>query len=170
MTIIVLMGVTGAGKSTVGRLLGSRLGWPFFDGDDYHPPANLAKMAGGHPLDDGDRAGWLERLARVIGQLSAGDQPAVLACSALKRGYRDRLRAAGRDVRFVYIEARPGLLRQRLAERPEHFMPASLLDSQLATLEEPRRALVVSADEPAATLVDQIVAWLHSKEISDGTA
>jgi gluconokinase len=169
MLFVIVMGVTGAGKSTIGRLLSRRLGWPFFDGDDYHPPVNVAKMASGQPLTDGDRAGWLDRLAQLVGQQCQQGQPAVLACSALKRSYRDQLRAAGQDVRFVYLQCQPDLLKQRLMERPDHFMPASLLDSQLATLETPHDALIVRAEESAAVLVDQIVVWLRRSEKHDGT-
>lgn len=162
MTIVILMGVTGAGKSTVGRYLSQELGWSFIEGDDYHPPANIQKMAQGQPLDDADRIEWLDQLAMLIGQLSDQDQPAVMTCSTLKRSYRSQLRAAGRGVHFVYLRGERDLLWQRLSDRQNHFMPASLLDSQFATLEEPRRALTINVDQPVTTIVKEIQRWLFN--------
>lgn len=131
------MGVSGTGKSTVGRGLAETLGLPFVEGDDLHPPANVAKMAAGIPLTDADRAPWLDRIAAELGR------PLIITCSALKRSYRDRLRAAAPDLVLVYLHGSPELLASRMAQRDGHFMPQSLLESQLATLEEP------SADEDA---------------------
>ncbi|GHF18852.1 gluconokinase [Pseudolysinimonas yzui] len=131
------MGVSGTGKSTIGRGLAETLGLPFVEGDDLHPPANVAKMAAGIPLTDADRAPWLDRIAAEL------DRPVVITCSALKRSYRDRLRAAAPDLVLVYLHGSPELLAARMAQRDGHFMPPSLLESQLATLEEP------SADEDA---------------------
>jgi gluconokinase len=135
--VIVVMGVSGTGKSTVGRALAETLDLPFVEGDDLHPPANVAKMADGIPLTDADRAPWLDRVAARL------DQPGVVTCSALKRSYRDRLRAAAPDLVLVYLHGTPELLATRMAQRDGHFMPTSLLESQLATLEEP------AADEDA---------------------
>jgi gluconokinase len=135
--VIVVMGVSGTGKSTIGRALAETLDLPFIEGDDLHPPANVAKMADGIPLTDADRAPWLDRIAARL------DQPAVVTCSALKRSYRDRLRAAAPDLVLVYLHGTPELLATRMAQRDGHFMPTSLLESQLATLEEP------AADEDA---------------------
>lgn len=135
--VIVVMGVSGTGKSTVGRALAETLDLPFVEGDDLHPPANVAKMADGIPLTDADRAPWLDRIAAQL------DKPVVVTCSALKRGYRDRLRAAAPDLVLVYLHGTPELLATRMAQRDGHFMPTSLLESQLATLEEP------AADEDA---------------------
>lgn len=135
MSRIVLAGVSGSGKTTIGQLLADRLGCPFLDADDFHPPENLAKMRAGTPLDDTDRAAWLTTLGETL-----ATQPAtvVLACSALKRAYRDRLRELAPDLHFFLLTVDPAELRRRLESRAdtgEHFMPASLLDSQLATLE-----------------------------------
>lgn len=126
------MGVAGSGKSTVGALLAARLGLPFVDGDALHPPANVAKMAAGIPLDDDDRAPWLDA---VGDRLASGG--VVVACSALRRAYRDRLREAAPAARFVLLHGTRELLAARLGARTDHFMPAALLDSQLATLELP---------------------------------
>jgi carbohydrate kinase (thermoresistant glucokinase family) len=127
---IVIAGVSGSGKTTVGRLLAERLGCGFADADDFHPPENIAKMKAGIPLGDADRAGWLDALGRHL----AGESAVVLACSALKRAYRDRLRALAGPLRFVVLVVEKDQLVARMESR-EHFMPASLLDSQLATLE-----------------------------------
>jgi gluconokinase len=133
--VLVIMGVSGSGKSTVGMLLAQRLGWPFEEGDSLHPAANVAKMAAGHPLTDEDRWPWLDRIGAKLAQ----GERTVVACSALRRAYRDRLRAAaGPKLRFVYLEATPEEMRARVAGRVGHYMPASLVDSQFAALEPPR--------------------------------
>lgn len=129
---VVVMGVSGTGKSTIGVAVAAALGLPFVEGDDLHPPANVAKMAAGIPLDDADRAPWLDLVAA---ELAA--RPSVVACSALKRAYRDRLRAAAPDLALVFLHGAPELLAERVGARTAHFMPGSLLDSQLATLEPP---------------------------------
>lgn len=130
---LLVMGVSGAGKSTVGRLLADRLGLPFADADDFHPPANIAKQAAGQPLTDEDRAPWLA----AIGDWLAGAQGGVATCSALKRAYRDRLRAACPRVAFLHLTGPQALIAARQAARQGHFMPASLIASQFATLEVP---------------------------------
>ena len=148
---VVVMGVSGSGKTTVGAALAHALGLEFVDGDALHPAANVAKMAAGIPLDDADRAPWLDAIGAV---LAAG--PVVVACSALKRVYRDRLRAAAPTLQLIFLDGERDVLASRMAARPGHFMPASLLDSQLATLERPtpdEHALTVDIDEPAATIV-----------------
>ncbi|GHC62722.1 gluconokinase [Neogemmobacter tilapiae] len=132
MTAIVVMGVCGCGKSSVGQGIAAALGLPFTDGDDLHPAANVAKMASGQPLTDADRWPWLTKVGET---LAPGG---VVACSALKRSYRDHIRKAAPDVRFVYLHGDRALLAARLAARPGHFMPPALLDSQLATLEIPQ--------------------------------
>ncbi|BDB42317.1 gluconokinase [Mycobacterium kiyosense] len=126
----MVMGVSGSGKSTVGAVLAQRLGMPFLDADTLHPPANVAKMSAGEPLTDDDRFGWLDR----VGQWLA-TQRGVVSCSALKRRYRDQLRGHRPSVRFLHLSAPPGVIAARLAARPDHFMPATLLQSQLDTLE-----------------------------------
>lgn len=158
--VLVVMGVSGSGKSTVGARLAQRLGWDFAEGDDLHPAANVAKMAAGQPLTDADREPWLAAIAAWIdAELQAGRR-GVITCSALKRHYRDRLRRA--DVRFVYLRVARAELERRLTRRPQHFMPASLLDSQLAALEPPaadEAAMTVEASDPDRA-VDIIVAAL----------
>ena len=132
------MGVSGCGKTTLGEALVQALGLPFFDGDDFHSPQARAKMTAGTPLDDDDRAPWLERIGAELADARKHPRGAVIACSALRRAYRDRLRAAvGADLRFVFLDGDKALMRQRVASRPGHYMPASLIDSQFATLERP---------------------------------
>jgi gluconokinase len=132
---IVVMGVSGCGKSTLAQALGARLGWRFVEGDTLHPPANIAKMAAGIPLDDTDRRPFLEAVAQAI--VAARGAGIVVSCSALKRSYRDLIRARAGEVTFVLPDMPRALLAARLAQREDHFMPASLLDSQLAALEPP---------------------------------
>jgi len=158
---VVVMGVSGSGKTTVGAALADALGLPFVDGDSLHPAANVAKMAAGIPLDDADRAPWLDAIGAV---LAAG--PVVVACSALKRAYRDRLRAAAPALQLVFLDGSPSLLASRMAARPGHFMPTTLLDSQLATLERPEpdeHAFTADIVEPS----DEIVASL-AERMTDG--
>jgi gluconokinase len=131
------MGVAGCGKSTTGAALSKALGWPFRDADSFHPPANIEKMSRGLPLDDADRWPWLDAIAGWIEERRAAAAPAIVSCSALKRAYRERIMGARRDVRLVYLKGDSALIRRRLEARKHHFMPASLLDSQLAVLEEP---------------------------------
>lgn len=131
---LVVMGVAGCGKSAVGAALAERLGLPLVEGDDFHPPHNIAKMRQGQPLDDADRAGWLQVLAQ---QLRQRPQGAVLACSALKRAYRDILRTGAPELRFVYLRLDPEQARARTAARAGHFYPASLVASQFEALEDP---------------------------------
>lgn len=132
---VVVMGVTGSGKTTVATELARRLDWDFTEGDDHHPPANVAKMRAGIPLDDADRLPWLRELAAWIGEHEQAGRSCVLTCSALRRSYRDVLRGAGARVRFVHLTGSPELLAQRIGSRTGHFMPPSLLASQLSTLE-----------------------------------
>jgi gluconokinase len=137
VTVVLVMGVSGSGKSTVGAALARRLGWPFLDADDMHPPANVAKMAAGVPLDDSDRLPWLTRIAEWIELGRSTGQAAVVGCSALKRTYRDRLREADPDLVVVHLTGERDQLQARLAQRRGHFFPAALLDAQLADLEAP---------------------------------
>lgn len=148
---VVVMGVSGSGKSTVGAALADALGLRFVDGDALHPAANVAKMAAGIPLDDADRAPWLDAIGAVLAA-----EPVVVACSALRRVYRDHLRAAAPKLQLVFLDGSPELLASRMVARPGHFMPASLLDSQLATLEPPTPAehpLTVDIAAPVAEIV-----------------
>ena len=147
--VVVTMGVSGAGKSWFGAALARSLDWPFQEGDDLHPPANIAKMEAGIPLDDADRAPWLAQVGEWIAATLAAGRDGVVSCSALKHAYRDRLRAAGAGVRFVYLRVPEVELRRRM-ERREHFMPPALLRSQLDTLEEP-------LGEPDALVVDGLL-------------
>jgi len=157
--ILVVMGVTGCGKSTVGAALAGRLGWTFLDADDFHPPANVEKMRAGAPLVDDDRWPWLDRLARELAAIERAGGHAVLACSALKAAYRKRLAVAG-DVRFVHLRGSEDLIGERLAQRSHRYMPASLLASQFATLEAPADAIVVDIDAPVEMLLERIVSAL----------
>ncbi len=131
------MGVSGCGKSTLGRSLAVALDCRYVEGDELHPAANVAKMAAGTPLTDDDRAGWLAAIAALLAEADSGGRSLVVSCSALKRSYRDRLRAGCADLRFVHLQGDRALLLARMDDRPGHYMPASLLDSQLATLEPP---------------------------------
>jgi gluconokinase len=158
--IIVLMGVCGCGKTTVGRALAKALGWPFYDADAFHPPANVAKMASGTPLTDEDRWPWLDSIVREMRRVQADGGNAVLACSALKQSYRDRLATAG-DVRFVHLAGDYQTIATRLTGRRHEYMPASLLASQFATLELPQDALTVdvhySVDEQVRQIRDALL-------------
>lgn len=143
---LVVMGVSGVGKTSVAAEIVTRTGWAFIEGDDLHPAANRAKMSAGTPLEDSDRWPWLRRIAEWIGEQEAAGRSAVLTCSALKRSYRDLLCDGHPSVRFVYLVAPPELIKQRVDARKGHFMPPSLLDSQLATLEP------LGPDEPGTAV------------------
>jgi gluconokinase len=153
--VIILMGVTGSGKTTVGLALAESLGWQFVDADDFHPPANVAKMRAGIPLDDADRAPWLASLHDAIGDWLQSDTNVVLACSALKQAYREKL-IVSPEVRLVYLRGSPELISQRLAQRYGHYMDPNLLASQFATLEEPEEAIVVDVDAEVPEIVSTI--------------
>lgn len=144
---VVVMGVSGSGKSTVGQGLAEALGWRYIEGDSLHPPDNVARMAAGIALTDDDRRGWLDRIAAALAHARTAQQGAVVACSALKRAYRDRLRQADPALRFVWLHGDEALLASRLQARQGHYMPPSLLGSQLQTLEPP-------ADDEAAMALD----------------
>jgi len=154
---IVVMGVSGSGKSTVGAALAQRLRVPFADGDDFHPPANIAKMTAGQPLDDDDRYPWLEAIGQWLADHHDGG---VMSCSALKRKYRDQMRRHCADVEFLHLSGTPEVIGKRQASRPGHFMPASLLQSQFATLEplDPdERGTVIDVDQNIDSIVDNYV-------------
>jgi gluconokinase len=150
--IIVLMGVTGSGKTTVGRLLAEDLGWTYFDADDFHSEPNIEKMKGGIPLNDADRKPWLESLRELVRDYLIRSEDAVLACSALKASYREFL-LLDQSVKLVYLKSDYQLIRERLEQRRGHYMDPALLDSQFDTLEEPQECLRIdAASDPPAIL------------------
>ena len=158
--VYVVMGVTGSGKSTVGAMLAQRLGVDFVEGDHYHPPENVRRMASGIALTDEDRAGWLRALAARVRQAKDAGAGMVLTCSALKRAYRDVFRGADPEVRFVFLKGTVSLIGERISARQGHFMPASLLQSQLAILEEPaddEHAISYEISGTPEAIVDAIV-------------
>ena len=160
---IVVMGVSGCGKSTVGTHLAQRRRATFLDADDFHPPANVERMRAGIALTDADRAGWLDALAARLAQARAAQEPVVLACSALKRSYRNALRRAAPELTLVHLTGSPALLAERIAARPGHYMPPSLLPSQLALLEAPgddERAITLDVAQPTDELVAAILRTL----------
>ena len=158
--IVLLMGVSGVGKSTVGKRLALRLVWSFHDADDLHSPASVARMRSGQPLDDEARMPWLQRVRDLIGTLSRQGVDAVVACSALKASYRAFLLEGATDVRVVHLTAPAEVLRRRVSHREGHFMPPTLVDSQVATLEPPADALTIDASLPVEEVVEQIVEGL----------
>jgi carbohydrate kinase (thermoresistant glucokinase family) len=162
--IVVVAGVSGSGKTTVGSLLADRLGWPFTDADALHTVANIAKMKAGHPLSDVDRRPWLARVRARIDAYAASGQSAVLACSALKRSYREELLAGRPEARMVFLHVTREVLQARLHARHGHFFPAALLVTQLADLQDPEPAenvLVVDDTAPLEQVVDEIIARLR---------
>jgi gluconokinase len=162
--VIVVMGVAGSGKTTVGALLAGQLGWPYAEADNFHPQSNVDKMAAGHPLTDEDRTPWLEAIGRWIDERGAADEPGVVSCSGLKRSYRDLLRHGRPEVRVVFLEGSRELIMRRMVARHGHFMKAAMLDSQFADLEVPtpdERVLVVSVDHTPEEIVAQIRIALH---------
>lgn len=154
--VIVIMGVAGSGKTVVGRTLAKALGFTFVDADDLHPPANVAKMSRHIPLDDADRAPWLAALKTRLAELQRTNTNVVLACSALKERFRSELRTGIAGLRYVYLKTSVPVLEARLKTRKEHFMPADLLPSQLAALEEPHDAIVMDGDADVETIVGEI--------------
>lgn len=157
--IAVVMGVSGAGKTAIGAALARELGWRFIDADDYHPQANVAKMAAGQPLDDADRWPWLDRLNAIL----RAEQDAVLACSALKERYRARLAKGVHRVEWIHLKGDFELIRSRLAQRQHRYMPASLLESQFAALEPPSRAITVEVSADVAACVAAIAKQLRAR-------
>ncbi|HZP85829.1 MAG TPA: gluconokinase [Burkholderiales bacterium] len=160
ITVIVIMGVSGSGKTAIGALLAGMLHWEFADADDFHPESNILKMASGIPLGDEDRWPWLHAIAAWIDAHRAKGTRGVVTCSALKRRYRDILIGDRRDVALVYLQGEKSLIARRMAKRHEHFMPVALLQSQLDTLEEPgldEHPVVVSIDAPPLAMATEIV-------------
>lgn len=160
---LIVMGVSGSGKSTIGDKLAERLCWPYEDGDRFHPASNVAKMSAGHPLTDEDRWPWLRAIADEIDRVGKAGQHAVIACSALKRVYRDVLVHGRSDVRIVFLDGTQQLIASRLAQRKGHFMPPGLLASQFTTLEPPgtsENPVIVSIDASVETIIDDIISQL----------
>jgi gluconokinase len=166
---VVVMGVSGSGKSLVGGTLAARLDVPFIEGDQLHPAANVAKMSAGTPLTDDDRWPWLDRVGEELRATTATAGGAIAACSALKRIYRDWLRqVVSRELRFVFLRGDRATLAARMVARAHHFMPASLLDSQLATLEDPsgeKGVLTIDVEATPAAIVAEAVAWLTKRDV-----
>ena len=166
MTIAVMMGVSGSGKTTIAEGVAQREGWKLLEGDAFHPPANVEKMRHGHPLTDEDRWPWLRAIAAEIDAMRARGESAVVACSALKRAYRDILIGDRPGVVLVYLRGSHELIAARMAARKGHFMPPALLDSQFATLEEPRpdeHPIVVSVAPPPAAIIDEVARQLQER-------
>lgn len=162
---LIVMGVSSSGKSSIGKALADRLGWRFADGDDFHPPANVEKQRAGQPLTDEDRWPWLQSIADEIDRVTAEGGRLVVACSALKRVYRELLVHGRHDIRIVYLDGSKDLIGKRMAARQNHFMPPSLLDSQFKTLEVPgpdERVITVSIDDDIDGIVDAITKQLPS--------
>lgn len=153
----IIMGVSGCGKSSVGQSLASHLGWDFFDADDFHPPENVAKMAGGIPLNDSDRAPWLDSLNELISSSLKADKPGVLACSALKERYRQRLLEGNDGVKIVYLKGSYDLIWSRMSARKEHYMKPYMLKSQFEALEEPMNAYTIDISQSIDAIVQEIL-------------
>jgi len=169
MRAIVVMGVTGCGKTSVATALGERLGACLIEGDAFHPASNVEKMRAGTPLDDRDRQGWLEQLGRELIHALASHDRAMLTCSALKRRYRDTLRNAVPNLGFVFLKLSPEDAIQRVSHRRGHFMPASLVDSQFRDLEPPvgePRVLTVNALESLPVIVERVASWWHAPGVA----
>lgn len=159
-TALILMGVSGCGKTSVGEVLSQELGWPFYDGDDFHPPGNVAKMAAGIPLDDTDRQPWLQVLHDLIHQHLAKGNPILLACSALKEAYRRALAEGNPGTVFIYLKGDFNLILGRMQARAGHYMKAEMLRSQFGALEEPPEALVVDIDQSPEQIARIIITEL----------
>jgi gluconokinase len=156
--ILILMGVSGSGKTTVGELLGQRMDWPFLDADDYHPASNVEKMRSGTPLTDADRWPWLDRMNQLLREHAGRGDDAILGCSALKQAYRERLARGLTDVCWVHLKGSFDLIQSRLLARKHRYMPPSLLQSQFATLEEPSDALTVAIEGSPDEVVNAVIA------------
>ncbi|KIZ46408.1 MULTISPECIES: gluconokinase [Rhodopseudomonas] len=168
---LIVMGVSGSGKSTIAAALADRLGWTYEDGDRFHPASNVAKMSAGHPLTDDDRWPWLHAIADEIDRVAAAGGHLVIACSALKRAYRDILVHGRADVRIVYLDGSRDLIAKRMAARKNHFMPPGLLDSQFATLEAPgadEKPVTVAIDDSVDAIVSAIVGRLAPLGVTQG--
>lgn len=157
----IVMGVSGCGKSSVGQTLASRLGWSFYDADDFHPPENVAKMASGTPLDDSDRAPWLSTLHDLISSSLREDKPGVLACSSLKERYRQQLLDGNESVQIVYLKGSYDLIWSRMSARKDHYMKPHMLKSQFEALEEPSNALTMDISMSIDDIVQEILKYME---------
>jgi gluconokinase len=169
LTALIVMGVSGSGKSTIASALAEKLGWRFADGDQFHPPANVAKMSAGQPLDDADRWPWLQAIADEIDRVADSGGQIVIACSALKRAYRELLVHGRDDVILVHLDGSDALIAARMKQRRDHFMPPGLLKSQFATLQPPapdEHVLVAPIDRSVASIVAAIVERLPAAQRS----
>ena len=155
------MGVSGSGKTAVGERLSTELGWPFFDGDSFHPPRNIQKMARGFPLSDQDRYPWLDRLNELIHDHLNRNLSIIIACSALKQIYRKRLSSGNRSIIFVYLKGDFDLIFSRIKKRPGHYMKENMLQSQFEALEEPQSAILINIDKDLTCIVDEILKKLY---------
>ncbi|MGL5063945.1 MAG: gluconokinase [Microcoleus sp.] len=159
--IVIVMGVSGAGKTTVGKLLAQSLDWDFKDADDFHPIANIEKMSQGIPLDDADRMPWLYKMQQAIADWLQAKKNVILACSALKASYRNLLFGDRPEIKLIYLKGNYELISRRLQQRQNHYMKADLLSSQFANLEEPQNVIVLDAAQPPEDLVQQIIKHLN---------
>jgi len=156
-TAVILMGVSGCGKTSVGQGLSKTLGWPYYDGDDFHPQTNIDKMAQGIPLNDNDRQPWLEWLHALIVEHLGKNENVIVSCSALKAKYRQILRGDRKAVKFVHLAGSFELIYERMQQRNDHYMKAEMLTSQFADLEAPENALIISIDQPICRIVSEII-------------
>lgn len=159
--ICILMGVSGSGKSTIGQLLSQKLGWPFYDGDDFHPPENIVKMRQGIPLTDDDRHSWLSLLGTLISQ----NENAIIACSSLKESYREYLQGNRSDLIWIYLKGNYEQILERMQHRKQHFMKPEMLRSQFTTLEEPKNALVIDISRAPEEIIAQIMDLLNTSKL-----
>jgi len=159
---IILMGVSGSGKTSIGQALSARLGWSFYDGDDFHSPQAVEKMSLGIPLNDEDRFPWLESLSNLISEKNKAGENLILACSALKKSYRQRLRSGNENLVFVYLDGNYDLIWSRMQTRADHYMKAEMLQSQFDDLEIPQNALRVNIDQPVSAILEEIIEFIES--------
>lgn len=163
--IVILMGVSGVGKTTIGQVLSDKLGWALFDADEFHSPASIEKMRNGIPLEDADRWPWLDRMNAMLVEKEGPAESLLLACSALKQVYRDRLAKGAVDLRWIYLKGSIDLIRERLEARKGHYMKAGLLESQFATLEDPGNALNVDVNDSPDAIANLILRQLQIKPV-----
>ena len=159
--VIIIMGVEGTGKTTIGKMLAEKLGWKFYDADDYHPVANIEKMRNGIPLDDEERRPWLNEIRNLINSSLNGNEPSIIACSALKNSYREFLKQNKEQIIFVYLKGDKNTISKRLASRKGHFAGTQLLESQLRTLEEPESVITFDISKNPEVIADSIIEKLE---------